>query len=112
MAKITSTDDLKKEIQELEHIQTSREPALKLQLLETYESIKPINLLKSTIRDAIHSPNLKEDSINAAISFSIRFIASKIFTGKKDNPLTELLTDIVEISVNNVVSQKIKNGRT
>ncbi len=110
MAKITSTDDLKNEIQQLEYIQASREPALKLKLLETYESIKPINLLKTTIREAIASPNLHIDTVNAAISFSIRFIAKKVFTENAKNPLTELLTEVVEVSVLSIVSQKMHNN--
>ena len=105
MQKITTAADLKIAIRQLEYKQGTEWPLLKEQFLDTYESLKPINIIKSTFKEVISAPGLKTDVVNAAIGFTTGFVAKKIFIGKANNPLTKLLGIIVEMFVANKVAK-------
>lgn len=60
-------------IKEAEQLQQGT--ALKEHFRETYESLKPINILKSTFKKASSSPNLKSQLTNTAIGMTTGFLA-------------------------------------
>ena len=64
-----------------------------------YESVKPVNIIKNTIKEIISSPDLKTKVVNAAIGLSVGFVAKKVFTGKSDNPLIKLSGTILEMVI-------------
>lgn len=72
----------------------------------TYERLKPINIIKNTIIEAISTPDLKNNVVNGAIGLAAGFVAKKVFTGKSDNPLTKLFGIILEM----VVASKVTNN--
>jgi hypothetical protein len=56
MQNITSSADLKDAIKLLEVEQEMKEQLLRDQLYLTYESLKPLNLLKNTLKEISSSP--------------------------------------------------------
>ena len=105
MQEITTTADLKSRIQELEQRQAAEWPLLKEEFLKTYESFKLINILKSTLKQAVDSPDIKSNIINSAIGLTSGIVAKKLIIGKTLNPLSKLLGLIVEVVVTNKVSE-------
>lgn len=105
MQEITTTADLKSRIQELEQRQAAEWPLLKEEFLKTYESFKLINILKSTFKQAVDSPDIKSNIINSAIGLTSGIVAKKLIIGKTLNPLSKLLGLIVEVVVTNKVSE-------
>lgn len=105
MEKITSTDDLLQSILMLEIQKANEWQLVKQQFLITYQSLKPVNIIKKTLKDVISAPDFKTNIINAAIGLSTGFIAKKVFIGGSHNPLTKFLGLIMEMVIANKVSK-------
>jgi|ERR1035437_3782309 hypothetical protein len=71
----------------------------------TYESLKPLNIIKNTFKEMISVPDLKTNVVNAAIGITTGFVVKKVFTGKSHNPLTKLFGIILEIVVASKVTK-------
>jgi len=85
---------------------------LKEQLNEVLESLKPINLIKDTIKKVTTSPDLKEGIGTTAIGVASGLLVKNILFRKTHNPLklivrTVLQTVAAGIATNN--SDKIKS---
>ncbi len=107
MEKITTVADLKSAIQQLEYKQAIELVLLKEQFYTTYESLKPINIIRNKFKEMILAPDFKTNLVNSAIGLATGFVAKKVFVGKTHNPLTKLLGTIVEIVIAN---KTIKNA--
>lgn len=105
MEQITSVAELKESILLLELKLVNDGTLLKEQLKSTYQSIKPINLLKSAFKDVVSTPGLKTNLVNSAIGFTTGLVAKKLFIGGSHNPLTKLLGMALEAIVANKVSK-------
>jgi hypothetical protein len=99
MKSITTSEELKAAIKELELQQKGELILLKEQYQQTKEGFKLINIIKGTFKDAAASPGLKTDAINAAIGFTSGIVARKLVIGKTINPIKKLLGVIVEMAV-------------
>jgi len=79
--------------------QQSEEIILRATFHETYESLKPINLIKNTIRQAISSPGIKGNIGNAVLGLATGFIAKKLITLGSANPLVKAGATVIEMIV-------------
>ena len=77
MQNITSLAGLKKAIQFLEVEQIVKSQQLKEQFYLTYESFKPINLLKSALRNITSSSNLTNKILSAAGGLAVGYFLKK-----------------------------------
>lgn len=102
---ITSIDELKESILLLKMKQANDWCLLKEEFNTTYESLKPMNMIKNTFKDMASQPNLKTDVVNSLIGLATGFIAKKVFLGNSHNPFTKLLGIVLEIAVANKVSK-------
>ena len=105
MKQITSVAELRESILLLELKLVNDGTLLKEQLKSTYQSIKPINLLKNVFKDVISAPDLKTNLVNSAIGFTTGLVAKKLFIGGSHNPLTKLLGMALEVIVANKVAK-------
>lgn len=105
MEKISTSLELKNAIIKLEAEQDANLQILKYEVFVVYDSLKPVNLLKNSIRDFTTSPYLLDDVIGAVSSFASGFLSRKIIEGKSNNPLRKLIGIIVQFGVTNVVAQ-------
>lgn len=105
MKNITSIDELRESILLLEMQQANDWCLLKEEFHTTYESLKPMNMIKSSFKDMTSSPSLKTDVVNSLIGLATGFIAKKVLLGNTHNPITKLLGLILEIAVANKVSK-------
>ncbi len=116
MQNITSTAELKNAIQLSEIEQTQKGKLLKEQFLLTYESFKPVNLLRNTLGDIAKSPYLVENILGNAMGLVTGYLSKKIFLGASGNRLKRLIGTILQFGITNVVAQNsntIKSfGRT
>jgi len=78
MENIISTAGLKNAIQLLEAEQAMNWQRLKEQFYPTCESLKPVNLLKSTLKDMISSPYLIENILSTVLSLATGYLSKKI----------------------------------
>lgn len=107
MNPITTSEELKAAIQQLEIQQAGELVLLKEQYYKTREGFKLINLIKSKFKETISDPDLKTDAVNAAIGFTSGILAKKLMIGKTINPFKKLLGIAVEMAV---ASSVVKNA--
>ena len=74
MQNINYTEELKKSIELLEDEQNLNRCLLKQQFYITYESFKPVNLLKNTLNEVISSPNLIDNIISTLVGLSTGYL--------------------------------------
>lgn len=70
--------DLQSRIAFLEKETARMEDDLKIKLSETYEHIKPANILKRTFDRFSESPQLKQGLLNVALNAGLGFVGSKL----------------------------------
>ena len=105
MQPITTSDDLKNAIQILEFDQQVREQQLKEHVYLAIESLKPVNLIRSTIHEITTSPYLIENTLGTAAGLVTGYISKKIATGKSASTVRKLLGTILQFGVTNVVTR-------
>jgi hypothetical protein len=105
MQNITSVAGLKNAIQLLEVEQGLQGQQLKEQFYITYESLRPINLLRNILKEIFSSPDLVENLSGTALGAASGFLIKKLFIGKSGNPFRKLLGSIVQFGMSNIVAQ-------
>jgi hypothetical protein len=105
MQNITSTAALKNAIQLLEVEQDFKRQLLKDELLLTYESLKPVNILRNTLKEISSSPYLIDNISGTAMGLLSGFLSKKIFVGTSGNLIRKLFGSILQFGVTNVVAQ-------
>jgi len=105
MKDIKNVSDLKFAIMVLEKEQKEKELLMREYFRDTYESLKPINLLKSTISDLFSSSVLIEKSINATIGIVAGSVSEKIFVGSSESTFRKLLGKFIQLAISNFVVQ-------
>jgi len=113
MENITNATELKNAIQRLEVEQAINGQILKEQFYITYESLKPINLLRSTIYEITNSPHLMDSILGTAAGLATGYLSRKIaMIGASGNLVRKLFGSLLQLGVTNIVSQnpdKIKS---
>ncbi len=104
MKKISSALELKEAVILLELQQLYEVELLKEQFKITYESLKPANIIKNSIKEIVAEPGLKTNVINAVVGFATGFIAKKVFVGTSHNPITKIFGVALELVVANKVA--------
>ena len=107
----TASQILSREISLLERKKSQEFKNLKEQLHNTYESMKPINLLKNTLEDITHSPEVKHDFTKAAIAMFTGYLIKKLVFKSSVNPLKILAGAAFQTFATNIAaknSDKIK----
>ena len=103
---------LKLLILEKEAEQAMEGKLLKEQFRLSYQSLNPLNLLKSGFKEVAASSDLKSNLVNTAIGLSVGVLTKKLYTGKSHNPLTKLLGMFMEVAVANLVAKNADGIKT
>jgi hypothetical protein len=105
MQDITSVAELKNAIQLSEAEQTLKGKLLKEQFYLTYESFKPINLLRNSLSDIAKSPFLIDNILGTVMGLVTGFISKKVFIGASGNKFKRLIGTILQFGITNIVAQ-------
>ncbi len=105
MENITSIAELKNAIQLLEMEQVINRQLLKDQFFLTYESLKPVNILKNTFKDISSSPYLIENIIGGALGLGTGYLSKKIIVGASGNIIRKIFGSVLQFGVTNLVAQ-------
>jgi len=105
MQKINSGADLREAILQLESRRDEQQKILKAQLHLVYESIKPLNFIKSTFKEAAASEDLKDDILNTTLGLATGYVSKILFVGVSHSPLRKLLGTVLMFGVTNVVTK-------
>ena len=78
---------------------------LRDQFHHTYESLKPINLIRHTLKEASSSIEIKEGILNSAIGLTTGYFTKAILIGSSTNPVRKVLGTLLQFAVASVVSR-------
>jgi hypothetical protein len=104
MQKIITETDLRVAILELESKQAEEARLMKTQFLVTVESIKPVNLIKSTLMEAVQSDDLQNNILNSTIGISAGYISKALFQGISGSPAKKILGTMLMFGIKNLVA--------
>lgn len=111
MAKQSSIDSLKESIRLLEIRQVEEGLALKVQFKETFESLKPVNLIKNTINDLANSVEIKNSLFETIVSILTGYLTKKLMISSKSNPLMKILGALLQFGVTSLVAKNAESIR-
>src|SRR4051812_17202683 len=101
----TTTEKLDIDIALLKSKQSKELILLKDQFHLTYDSLKPINLIKSLFHEVADSPEIKSNIVSNVIGLSTGYMTKKVLFGATRNPITKLLGTLFQLGVTNVISK-------
>ncbi len=102
---INSEADLRSVIMLLESKQAEEKKLLKDEFRATFESMKPINILKNTLKDAAASEELKGHTLNSSLGFAAGYISKKVFEGATHSPVRKLLGSVLMLGVSKLIAK-------
>ena len=112
MGTITTIKELNAAILVLENKQAQEAILLKEQFSLTYESIKPINFIRSTLKELVTAPDFKEDMLTTSMSLAAGYFSKKLAFGSSDHPLKQLLGSFLQMGITSVVSKNADGIKT
>jgi len=104
MQKIKSATELKNAIQRLEVEQTIKGQLLSEQFNIVYESLKPVNIIKQTMKDLVTSPSLISNVLGVTVGLSSGYLAKKLVVGQSGGIIKNIVGSLLQNGVANVVA--------
>jgi hypothetical protein len=71
----------------------------------TYESVKPINLIKHTFKEVSSSAEIKDGMLNSVIGLTTGYFTKAILLGSSANPLKKIVGTLLQFTVATLVAQ-------
>jgi hypothetical protein len=102
---IVNSTQLKEAIFLLEAEKEEKKFILIEQFHETYESLKPVNLIKQTFNKLIDTPDIANQVLDTSIGLGAGVLSKKILVGKSTNIFKRFFGTIIELTVANAVSK-------
>lgn len=78
---------------------------LKEQFNLAYESVKPINLIKTLFHNITTSPEIKNNLVSTAVGLGTGFLSKKLLMGNSHHPFKRGLGTLIHFAVTNLVSK-------
>lgn len=106
MKKSNHTATLKEAIQLLKLKQADDLFELKEHYYYTYESLKPVNIIKKTLGNIAHSSEFKGNLLSTVIGLSTGYLTKKVLIGSSHNPVKKILGTLLQFVITNVVVKR------
>jgi len=105
MQKIKAAEALKKSIEVIERRQREEGKLLREQFTVTFESLKPVNVLRKMLTDIAEPSALKETLLQTVTGLISGYISRKLLVRSSKNPLLRLAGVLVQYGVTNFVAK-------
>ncbi len=105
MEKINTTAHLKEAILKLEAKQQIDLDEMKEKIHMTLESLKPVNLVKNTLKELTSSPYLVENLLTTSMALASGYFAKKVTVGSSESPFRKILGTLLQFGVTNIVAK-------
>lgn len=105
MENINSAAELKLAIQAKQFEHAIQGELLKDQLMLTFDSLKPISLIKNTLNELTSSPYLIENMMSAITGLATGYVSKKIAVGTSHNVFRKIMGSVLQFSVTNLIAQ-------
>ena len=104
---VSAIQDLENRILKLEQVQVQQMADLNDLAANIVDSFSPSNILKSALKDVVHSPDLRNTAINTVIGIGAGFLGKKIYVGNSKNIFKKMTGSAVQFLIANFVKNKI-----
>lgn len=101
----TKTDPIKIQIQLLEAKQSLQLVELKEQMELTFDQLKPLNLIKSTLNEMTRSPEIKSHLLQGIIAVAGGYLSKKLIVGGSTNILKQIGGTLLQFFVTKKIVQ-------
>lgn len=112
MKQKTSSEDLNDAILMLQKKQSEELLLLRQQFHITFQSLKPINLIKSTLQEITQAPEIKNTIAKNLIGLTTGYLAKKVLVGATAGPINSLIGMVLQLAVTNIVSKNSEGIKT
>src|SRR5882762_4274554 len=96
---------LTESINRLQTKQSHELALLKDQFHLTYESLKPLNLIKHTFKEVSSSTEIKEGMLNSVIGLTTGYFTKAILIGSSTNPIKKIVGTLLQFAVATLVAR-------
>ncbi|MDY0102709.1 MAG: hypothetical protein RBS07_07195 [Lentimicrobium sp.] len=104
MSKRSYATELQEAIQFLEEEQAFKLQLLKEDFQQAYESLKPANLIKNTLKEVSASPYLINNLLIATVGLAAGYVSKKAITGRSHNILIRSLGVMLQFGITNLIA--------
>lgn len=111
MAKQTAAESLKESIRLLEIQQAEEGKILKEQFKVTYESLKFVNIVKSSLKELTSSVEIKNNLFETIVSILTGYLTKKLMVSPKSNPFMKILGAVLQFGVTSLVAKNAESIR-
>ena len=106
MENISSTAELTEAIRILEIEQYGRLQVMREKFELTVESLRPVNIIGSTLKDMVSSPNLINNILGVSVGLFTGYLSRKaIFAGVANNKYRRIFGNVLQYGVASVVAR-------
>ncbi len=105
MTQPTAKEKLRDSIQQLEIQQAREGEELKAQFKATYESLKLVNLVKSSLKEVTESVEIKNTLFESIISVVSGYLSRKLMVNKNSNPFLKIVGLVMQFGITNLVAK-------
>jgi hypothetical protein len=105
MTQPTAKEKLRESILLLEAKQAKEGEELKVQFKATYESLKLVNIVKSSIKELTESVEIKTSLFESIMSVLSGYVTNKLMVSKKSNIFVRIMGLVVQFGVTNLVAK-------
>ncbi len=106
MEKKYTKESLQEAIKVLEIKQAEEGQLVKEQLLNTYENLKPLNILRNIVNEFYSTDKYKQDFVEIVAGMTTGFLTKKMVIGKSKNPFLKILGLAIQFGITTLVSKK------
>ncbi|HEX9979815.1 MAG TPA: hypothetical protein VGB50_04530 [Flavobacterium sp.] len=101
MAAITDISSLERRISELEQQRDAEKTAIKAEVSDFLESLKPANLATAFLHSVRTSPELRSDILHGAVGLGTGFLTNKLLLNKFHGPFKSVVATLVQAGITN-----------
>lgn len=102
---INSPENLKNAILYLETARSEEESLLKEQFNLAYESVKPVNLIASTFKDAVASTEIKQGLLSVSLGLAAVYFTRKLLEKGSKSSAKNLAGTVIMFGITNVLAR-------
>ena len=106
MNKINHTETLQEAILVLKLQQSGQLDQLKEQYRYTYESLKPINIIKRTFTQLTSTAEFKGNVVSNLIGIGTGYLTKKVLVGSTNNIFKKVFGTMLQLAITNIVTKK------
>jgi len=103
---IKNSEDLKVAIRELEAKELRQKQQLTADFHAYKETLKPMNLLKSTFNKVKETPGITGTILKATVGLGVGILSKKLFLGKSPGILRKVVGSAVQMGLAGLVAKK------